>query len=207
MSFASIPRDDETRTRLSVYGKSLVAGLVGVALGLAATFVATYADYPFGAANSGPWASWPRTGSTEADPYAQAIIARQAQAPLGSGEGLSFVARTDDDGRPLVGDCAYTLAGSPPVARLWTLGLFTPEGGLLPPGPGRRAISSDELLRATDGSFVLAVAPTARSGNWLATHAGAPFALALNLYDTSVSPTQTALTGLSLLSIKRGDCL
>ena len=31
MSFASIPRDDETRTRLSVYGKSLVAGLVGVA--------------------------------------------------------------------------------------------------------------------------------------------------------------------------------
>ena len=206
MSVAHYHSVEETRSRLGAYAKSAIAGLVGVALGLAATYVATFGAFPFGAAHSGPWTSWPKAGAADADPYARAIIARQAVAPLGNGEGLAFVATTDDSGRPLDGSCDYRIAGSPPVARLWTLNLFTPEGRLLAPGPGRRAISSDQLLRSAGGEFEIVVAPSARPGNWLSTPNGAPFAIALNLYDTNVSPTQTSLEGLTLLSIKRGAC-
>ena len=197
---------DETRSRLGAYAKTGIAGLVGVGLGLAATFVATFGAFPFGAAHSGPWTSWPKAGSADADPYARAIIARQAATPLGNGEGLSFFAATDDEDRPLDGACEYRLAGSPPVARLWTLNLFTPDGRLLAPGPGRRSLSSDQLLRSAKGDFEIVVAPSARAGNWLSTAGGAPFAISLNLYDTNVSPTQTSLEGLTLLSIKRGAC-
>ena len=40
----------------------------------------------------------------------------------------------------------------------------TPEGRLLPPGPGRRATSSDQLLRSAKGDFEIVVAPSARAG-------------------------------------------
>ena len=207
MSLADYQSVEETRSRLSAYAKTGIAGLVGVGLGLAATYVATFGALPFGAAHSGPWTSWPKAGAADADPYARAIIARQATAPLGNGEGLAFVAATDDVGRPLDGSCEYRIAGSPPVARLWTINLFTPEGHLLAPGPGRRSLSSDQILRSAKGDFEIVVAPSARAGNWLSTPNGAPFAISLNLYDTNVSPTQTSLEGLKLLSIARGDCL
>ncbi len=206
MSVAHYHSVEETRSRMGAYAKSAIAGLVGVGLGLAATYVATSGAFPFGAAHSGPWTSWPKAGAIDSDPYARAIIARQAAAPLGNGEGLAFVATTDDAGRPLDGACEYTLAGTPPVARLWTINLFTPEGRLLPPGPGYRALSSDQILRAATGEFEIVVAPSARAGNWLSSPAGSPFAISLNLYDTSVSPTQTSLEGLKLLSIARGKC-
>ncbi|HMN73598.1 MAG TPA: DUF1214 domain-containing protein [Rhodoblastus sp.] len=206
MSVAQLQTIEETRSRLGAYAKSAIAGLVGVGLGLAATYVATLGAFPFGAARSGPWTSWPKAGAVDADPYARAIIARQAAAPLGNGEGVAFLATTDDAGRPLDGACDYRLAGSPPVARLWTINLFTPEGALLAPGPGRRSISSDQVLRASNGGFEIVIAPAARAGNWLSTPKGAPFAISLNLYDTNVSPTQTSLEGLALLSITRGNC-
>lgn len=201
-----LPGYDEGRTRLSVYGKSMIAGLAGVALGLAVTYVATLGDFPFGAARTGPWVAWPRAASAAADPYARAIIARRAEIPLGNGEGVAFVARHDDEGRPLTGSCEYRISGSTPVARLWTLDLFTPEGALLPPGLGRRSLSSDGILRSSDGAFSIVIAPSARAGNWLDAPARSPFAIALNLYDTSVSPTQSALEGLPLLSIRRETC-
>jgi len=206
MSVAHYLSAEEIRSRLSAYAKTVIAGLVGVGLGLAASYVATFGAFPFGAANSGPWTSWPKAGSSDADPYARAIIARQAAAPLGNGEGLAFVAATDDAGRPLNGACEYKLSGSPPVARLWTVNLFTPEGRLLAPGPGRRSLSSDQILRSAKGDFEIVIAPRARAGNWLSTPVGDPFAISLNLYDTSVSPTQSSLEGLKLLSIARGNC-
>lgn len=206
MSVAHYQNVEEVRSRLSAYAKSAIAGLVGVGLGLAATYVTTFGVFPFGAARSGPWTSWPKAGAIDADPYARAIIARQAAAPLGNGEGIAFLATSDDEGRPLDGACDYRLAGAPPVARLWTVNLFTPEGRLLPPGPGYRALSSDQILRSAGGGFEIVIAPSARAGNWLAAPNGAPFAISLNLYDTSVSPTQTSLEGLKLLSITRGSC-
>ncbi|MFV0281135.1 MAG: DUF1214 domain-containing protein [Rhodoblastus sp.] len=206
MSYELRHRVDETRSPLSAYIKTAIAGLAGVALGLTATFATTRGALPFGAAHSGAWTSWPKAGSAEADPYARAIIARHAATPLGNGEGLAFFALHDDEGRPLDGSCEYTLAGSTPAARLWTLNLFTRDGRLLAPGPGRKSLTSDQLLRSAKGEFTITIAPSVRAGNWLSTPRGASFAIMLNLYDTSVSPTQASLSGLKLLSIARGIC-
>ena len=207
MSFATGRLESDTRAPLSAYAKSAIAAIVGVTIGLAATWFATGRDFVFGAAKSGPWIAWPKTGAQDADPYARAIIARQAEAPLGNGEGILFVAREDSEGRPLDGSCEYALEGQMPVARLWTLALYTPQGRMLGAVEGHREITSADILRSSRGESAMAVAPSVRAGNWLATARGKPFALALTLYDASASPTQTSLEGLSLPGIRRGECL
>jgi len=199
--------EDDTRTRLSSYAKALIAAFVGIALGLGATYVVTDRGFPFGSASSGPWTSWPKTGSSEADPYARAIIARKAEAPLGNGEGLSFFASTDDAERPLNGACDYIIEMRTPPARLWTMTVFTPKGTILASPAGRHAIASSTVVRSAGGTLEVVASPSARAGNWLATPKGVPFVLGLNLYDTATSPTQSALEAAALPSIKRGECL
>ena len=207
MSLAPARLEDDAHTRLSVYAKSAIAALVGIAMGLAGTYFTTDSGFPFGSASSGPWTTWPKTGSTDSDPYAQAIIARKAEVPLGNGEGLSFFAATDDAGRPLDGSCDYEIDVRTPVARFWTMTVFTQGGRIADTGSGRRYVTSSAVLRSADGSLRIVAAPTARAGNWLAGPKGAPFVLGLNLYDSTASPTQAALEGLALPSIRRGECL
>ena len=85
MSLFAAHFGNDTRAPLSAYAKSAIAAAVGVALGLVATHLTTEKDYLFGAARSGPWTAWPKAGAFDADPYAHAVIARQANVPLGNG--------------------------------------------------------------------------------------------------------------------------
>ena len=198
--------DGDTRAPMSAYAKTAVAALIGVALGLVATHLTTDRDYLFGAARSGPWIAWPKTGAGDADPYARAIIARQGKVPLGNGEGILFVARTDSSGAALDGACDYSIAGPAPIARLWTLVIYRPDGTALTPDGGRNEITSAGLLRSAAGEGEIVVAPWARAGNWLASSRGKPFSLALTLYDAAASPTQTSIEGLALPAIRKGGC-
>ena len=207
MSATSGLHDDEIRSPMSAYAKAGIAAVAGLALGLFATHVATNGLYPFGGVATSAWRIWPKTGALDIDPYARAINARKAEVPLGNGEGLTFLARVDDAGRALDGACDYVVEGQTPAARFWTLTLFSPDGVLLRDAPGRQAVTSSDIVRRASGDIAVVVAPSARAGNWIASPRGRKFVLALNLYDTTASPTQAALEGLSLLSIKRGDCL
>ncbi len=62
------------------------------------------------------------------DPYAHAIIARTAELPLGSAEGLSFIAHTDSEDAPLRPECDYTISGTVPPTRYWTLTIVIAKG-------------------------------------------------------------------------------
>ena len=48
------------------------------------------------------------------------MIARSGELPIGSGDGVAFYARTDDDGQPLDGRCDVRSSGITPQARFWT---------------------------------------------------------------------------------------
>jgi hypothetical protein len=164
----------------------LFAFAVATVVGLGATWLALTQGVAFGAITIGAWTAWPKTGTTGVDPYARAAIARNGELPLGSGDGVAFVATTDDRGRTLDGRCNVTLSGTTPPARYWTLTLYDPEGRLVANSLGRQGFTSQEIVRRAEGQFEIAVAARARPGNWLPTGGVERYVLVLRLYDTPV---------------------
>jgi hypothetical protein len=165
---------------------SLFALAVAALVGLGATWLALTRGTAFGAVTIGAWTSFPKSGTRDVDPYSRAAIARSGELPVGSGDGVAFVARTDDDGRSLDGRCEVRVSGTTPQARFWTLTLYDPQGGLIGNAIDRQGFTSQEIVRNADGSFEIAVAPRTRAGNWLPTNGVERYVLVLRLYDSPV---------------------
>lgn len=158
--------------------------LLALGLGLGSAYWLLNGEPPFGGRRLGPWATWPKFGSAEADPYMRAIVARRGDVPLAVGEGLTLVARTDSGGRGLDGDCSYRIGSVTPPARLWTITLYDKAGALPISELGRSGFTSAEILRRNDDGFDIAVSRDLSAGNWLKVPAGGSFTLVLRLYDT-----------------------
>jgi hypothetical protein len=187
--------------------KTMLAILaIGFLGGLGATWLAIETRVGFGALSAGPWLAWPRTGATDADPYAQAVIAHTGEMPLGLGEGLVFRASTDSTGRRLERTCSYRLSGRVPQSRLWTLTPHDPAGGLLANAAERTGFTSMEVLRDEAGIPEIAIGPEPRPGNWLPMSGSGPFVLLLRLYDTPVSASATGADATALPRIEPIDC-
>ena len=160
--------------------------VIATVVGLGATYLALSHDTSFGALTIGSWTAFPKNGTMDADPYARALLARTGRLPVALGDGVSFIARTDDKGRPLDGRCEVVLSGITPAARFWTLTLYTPKGELAPNSVHRHSFTSQEIVRRADGSVQITIAPRAEPGNWLPTGGIEHYVLALRFYDTSV---------------------
>ncbi|PNG26545.1 DUF1214 domain-containing protein [Methylocella silvestris] len=187
-------------------GKFILAALVGALIGLGLTSAALQNDFGFGAVTAGPWTAWPRNGGRGVDPYARAMLAKSGEIPLGSSEGLSFIARADSGGRRLEPGCDYIVSGPTPQARYWTLTVMTPQGKLLANPSGRSGFTSSEILRAADGSFAIALSRRARPGNWIPLAENDPFILDLRLYESEFSTSMLAFDAANLPTIAREVC-
>jgi hypothetical protein len=165
---------------------SLFAFAVAAVVGLGTTWFALTKGTAFGAIPIGAWTAWPKTGTTDIDPYARAVIARRGELPLGLGDGVAFYASADDKGRALDGRCDIDLSGITPAARFWTLTLYDPEGRLVANSLNRQGFTSEEIIRSTEGNFAIQIAPRARAGNWLPTGGVERYLLILRLYDTPI---------------------
>ena len=165
---------------------SLIALAIATAVGLGATWTTSTQGLSFGGVTIGPWTAWPRTGTADIDPYARASVARSGELPIGSGDCVAFVARTDDKGRPLDGRCDISISGLTPAARFWTLTLYDPQGQLVSNSVQRYGFTSQEIVRGADGAFEIRIAPRSRAGNWLPTGGLDRYLLMMRLYDTPV---------------------
>lgn len=161
----------------------LYALLLALGLGLGSAYWVLKGDPPFGGLRLGPWETWPRLGSANADPYMRAIVAKRGQVPLATGEGLSLTAKTDSEGRRLDSGCTYRIGSVTPPARLWTLALYDEEGRLPPSELGRASFTSSEILRNPDDTFAITLSRTLSAGNWLQLPPGGAFTVVLRLYD------------------------
>jgi len=186
--------------------KTLFAVILGLALGLGFTFFAVERGLGFGTLNLGPWTTWPKNGTTEIDPYARAITARSGEIPLGSAEGLAFIARTDSDGAPLESRCDYMFAGTMPEARFWTLTLLSPSGFLVENKAARYGFTSADILRRADGAFEIGMARAARAGNWLPIGTVDRFILALRIYDSPLASAAATIDPANLPKLSRQSC-
>ncbi|MBO0663298.1 DUF1214 domain-containing protein [Jiella sp. MQZ9-1] len=154
----------------------------------------------------GQWKATPFAGAPDADPYSKARLAMIGNLNLGIGEGIQFRGSADDSGQPLRRECSYSIEGTTPPARIFTLAAYMPEGQLITPAAGRPGwLTSNNLMRNDDNSFAIAVGPTARAGNWLATSGTGQMILVLALYDTPAS-AESGASSLTLPTIHREEC-
>jgi hypothetical protein len=165
---------------------SLLAFAAAALIGLGATWFVLNEGVAYGGITIGAWTAWPKNGTPGIDPYARAMVARSGELPVGSGDGVTFYARTDDDMHPLDGRCDVALSGTTPQARFWTLTLYDPEGKLVANSVQRHGFTSQEIIRSASGTFDIVIGPRARPGNWLPTGGIERYVLALRLYDTPV---------------------
>jgi hypothetical protein len=164
----------------------LFALAVAAFVGLGTTWLALTRGMAFSAVPIGAWTAWPKSGTRDVDPYARATIARTGELPIGSGDGVAFLARADDNGRPLDGRCDALVSGTTPQARFWTITLYDRLGRLIGNAIERQGFTSQEIVRHTDGSFDIVAAPRSRPGNWLPTNGVERYVLVIRLYDTPV---------------------
>jgi len=186
--------------------KSCFAVVLGTLLGLALTYLSLERGFSFDAVRAGPWTGWPKAGSADIDPYARALLARTGAIPLGTGEGISFVARADSDGAALDPRCDYLLKGPMPPARFWTVSVFLQSGDLIENPAKRYGFTSAEILRSDETPVEVALAATAHPGNWLPTASNLPFVVVLRLYDSVLSATAASLDGSVMPKLLRGTC-
>ena len=184
----------------------LFAFAIAAVIGLGTTWLTLVRGTAFGAVPIGAWTAWPRTGTQEVDPYARASIARSGELPIGSGDGVAFLARADDRGRALDGRCDVALSGITPQARFWTLTLYDAQGRLVANSIERHGFTSQEIVRRADGGFEIAVGPRARPGNWLPTGGIESYVLVLRLYDTPVGVTTRAAREAPMPAITVRSC-
>lgn len=184
----------------------LFALAVAAVVGLGTTLLALSRGTAFGSFTIGAWTAWPKTGSIEIDPYARATISRSGALPIGLGDGVAFLSTAADDGQLLDGRCDVIVAGTTPQARYWTLTLYDPEGRLVGNARNRHGFTSQEIVRRSDGSFEIAIAPRARPGNWLPSGGIERYTLVLRLYDTPVGVATRTGRETPMPAIHRGHC-
>ncbi|WP_454618070.1 DUF1214 domain-containing protein [Bradyrhizobium cenepequi] len=165
---------------------TLLALILAAGIGLGSTYVAATRGTNIGTLKIGAWTARPRNGTSDIDPYNRAIIARSGELPVGTGDGIAFTATTDDKKKPLDGRCDVVVSGVTPPARFWTLTLFDGKGRLVANSLQRYGFTSQEIIRASDGTFEIRIASRSRAGNWLPTGGIERYALMLRLYDTPV---------------------
>lgn len=185
---------------------TLVTLAIAAAVGLGLTWTTATRGIDLGTLTIGAWTARPRSGTNEIDPYAHATIARSGELPIGTGDGITFTATTDDAKKPLDGRCDVVISGVTPPARFWTLTLSDTKGRLVANTLERYGFTSQEVVRSADGAFEVRIAPRARAGNWLPTGAIDRYVLSLRLYDTPVGVATRTQKDAPMPAISTAGC-
>ena len=165
---------------------TVLALALATVVGVGTTWMTATKGTDLGTLTIGSWTARPKTGTADIDPYSRATIVRNGELPIGTGDGVAFTTATDDKHKPLDGRCDVVLSGVTPPARFWTLTLYDGKGHVVANALQRYGFTSQEIVRAADGSFEIHVASRSRAGNWLPTGGIERYALMLRLYDTPV---------------------
>lgn len=183
----------------------LVVTIVGVVAGVWSAWFAIDRGIAFGRLTSGPWIGLPLAGGANADPYTRARLVRSGEMRVGGGEGITFLARADQDGRALDAACDYRVEGGAPPSRFWTLTIMLPDGRVPPFPGGRHGVTSAEVTRDATGRAAIALTREARPGDRLTLDFEGTFFLKLRLYDTPLTSPST-LVAPDLPAIQREGC-
>jgi len=178
------------------------AVIAGVVLGLGSA----WAVLKFGGSSFtehyGHWVFSRAAGSTGADPYTRAIIAREGLLALSAREAVYFSLYTDEHGRPLSESCVYELNGRPLDARWWSVTLYADDNYLARNTDSAHSI--DATRAGNDAAWVARISPVRGDAtNWLSSReARRGFVIMLRVYNPQrdFHPSEAALPVLTTVS-------
>ncbi len=158
---------------------------VGIALlvGVTTSWYMIEHGSSFTTVRTGPWVSWKRAGTPDADPYTRARASRHVSLPLSGNVARTFEARTDSAGQRLHSSCDYAVEGTGLDEGWWTIAVYDDRGFLIPNPAERYGFSSSTIARTADDSFLLTLSRDARPGNWLPTGGAGRLVLVLTLLE------------------------
>ena len=131
----------------------------------------------------GAWVAWTSAGRADADPYTRAHFIRRGMLPVSSALALTMEAVLDNEGQRLHSSCEYLIEGEEPLSRFWSISVFDEQGRLIPNPADRYSYNSATLLRSPGGRFSIALARSARPGNWLPTGGAGRVSLVLTVEE------------------------
>lgn len=161
------------------------AALIGAALGAASAWAAL----EFGRASFmeryGAWTHSRAAGSSAADPYTRAVIAREGLLALSAREALYFNLGEDEQGQPLSEACVYELVGLPLEARWWSVTLYASDHFLAQNTDHAPAVDATRIRYGSDGRWRVWIAPVrGEASHWLSSrNAHSGFSLTLRVYN------------------------
>lgn len=147
--------------RVSVKIFSVLCGVVG-GWASALAFIDSVGSMPAGAA--GNWRMWDLASGTASNPYGRAHFLIEGRVPPAQSLFQVYTNSLDDEGSKLSSGCVYKIAANGLESRWWSLSV----------GPSNSqdkeasaAMTSDEAVRAPDGSLNVAMARFPVAGNWI----------------------------------------
>lgn len=157
----------------------------GVALGFVSAVVALMIAPRLGMVERHGWIGHPSAGSSQASPYARALIARIGLLAMSREEAVYLDRTKDDEGQALRGDCRYALQGRAPPARWWSITLYAEDNYLARNGQNAPSIDATAVSVSPDGWWQAEVGPVRPRDNrpWIASGGAEHFTLTLRLYQ------------------------
>lgn len=190
--------------------RSLALTLTGLLLGGVSAF---WMSGLFGAAPVTPasdislegWVSDWAIGSTSANAYTRARVARHGLLALAKEEAVYFIRNRDDDGDPLKASCHYELQGGRQDAAWWSITLYDEESRL--PMNDDGALSIDATTVGDADTWTAVISQTRPEDRlWLSSRGAEQFDLTLRLYRPLPSLLATPETKLNPPSIGKRHC-
>lgn len=158
------------------------AVIAGLALGAASAWAAMSIGGASFGEQYGQWTTNRATGSTAADPYTRAIVARVGLLALSRREAMYFNLQEDDRGDPLSESCIYELSGRELDARWWSVTLYAEDNYLAQNTDHAASIDASHIPPGRWSARIAPVRGDAR--NWLSSRAARRnFSLTLRVYN------------------------
>lgn len=181
----------------------LAVVILGVLLGLLATWITVFRGAMLDRVADGPWKTNLAAGDPQSGPYTRAAIALHGLFALNRKEALYYNAARDSDGNRLDSACIYRIAGHDPDARWWSITAYGADDFLISNPAGLYSVSETTVVRDPNGSFVIEVGGSSKAKNWIPSGTGR-FSLTLRLYnpgpDIALDPARATLPVLKKVS-------
>lgn len=168
--------------RILAWAAAIIAGIV---LGAASAWATLEMGASRFSERYGAWTHNRAAGSTSADLYTRAIIAKEGLLALSAREALYFNLAEDQDGQPLSDDCIYELSGRELDARWWSVTLYADDGFLVQNNDLAYSIDASRVRLGPGGIWRARVAPVrGDAAAWLSSRAARrDFSLTLRVYN------------------------
>lgn len=132
---------------------------------------------------NGDWMTSVSTGSSDAGVMPKAAVALGGLLASTS-EDAMYYRLSEIAGEPLSLNCRYRIEGKDYESDWWSITAYGWDNYLIPNPQKRYSFNNENLVRNADGSWVITVAATEQTGNWLPVGpSGAPHWRKLGDYD------------------------